>query len=656
MTPSPLARAAAVVCLLWSYATLAEPWSGAEPGVTTLQQVLLSFGPPSRQVHERGEVVVTYQRKQAPDGARVARFHFDINDGRLRRIEVTPTRPMKRAGVEALHGPDCATNAGGSRGCFEAATAPARQTWLHYRSRGLSVLVDRQQRVKTWVYLEQAVRSERALTSPAEATEPAGLAVPATADAKDVPVLAPASGTEAMPPLAPPPPPEDSSAGLATAMVVDDAPSSSGSDLAPPAMADDLSPTAPSTEAGDDSLVQGWQGPEESSGGAEAWSDRKQDPLAVGGFFYQRAEVVGLRSQQKTSLEPSFPALADIYLDATPSTRVRGYILGRLGYDPLQAEGGGPDIGLGQLWLKFDIARHVFVTAGRQEVRWGSSQIWNPTDFLQAPNPDPLNNVDLRTGVDMVKLTVPWEAMASNLSLLGTVEQEGVGTDARRLRYGGGIRAEVAVGPGEVIASAVFSQARRPRFGLDLSTAAGHLDLNAEVAYVQDSPTRLWAREGDSFVERDFGGGQVLASAGVSTQFEFAELYRAIVRLEGFYNSLGYDDRAFLPWLSSQGDFRPLYFGRYYAMGQINIGRRGLSQRSVTLTTLANLEDASYLSRVDFLTTPFDTLEIYVQTFIEVPFGARGSEFRFEAVPADPSVPSSGLGVFRAGLSLLMRI
>ncbi|MFP2912049.1 hypothetical protein ACLESD_44915 [Pyxidicoccus sp. 3LFB2] len=643
MTPFPLARAAAVVCLLWSCATLAEPWSGAEPGVTTLQQVLLSFGPPSRQVHERGEVVVTYQRKQAPDGARVARFHFDISDGVLRRIEVTPTRPMKRAGVEALHGPDCAAGSAGSRGCFESAQAPARQTWLHYRSRGLSVLVDRQQRVKTWVYLEPATRAEGPPSPPSTA-------VPAVADAKAVPELAPASGTV---PLAPPPPPEDSSAGLAMAVVVDDAtPAPSTGDSAPESEA--VSATPPAT--GDDALVQGWQGPEEASTGAESWSDRKQDPLAVGGLLYQRAELVGLRSQRKTSLEPSFPALADIYLDATPSTRVRGFILGRLGYDPLQAEGGGPDIGLGQLWLKFDIARHVFVTAGRQEVRWGSSQIWNPTDFLQAPNPDPLNSVDLRTGVDLVKLTVPWEAMASNLSLLGTVEQEVVGPDTRRLRYGGGLRAEVAVGPGEVIASAVFREARRPRFGLDVSAAAGPLDLNAEMAWVQDSAMRLWTREGDGFVEQDFGGGKVLASAGVSTQFEFAELYRATLRLEGFYNSLGYDDRAYLPWLSAQGDFRPLFFGRYYAMGQVNIGRRGLAQQSVTLTTLANLEDASYLSRLDFLTTPFDTLEIYVQTFIEVPYGARGSEFRFEAVSADPAVPSSGLGVFRAGLSLLMRI
>ncbi|MBZ4418096.1 hypothetical protein [Myxococcus sp. RHSTA-1-4] len=644
MTSSPLARTAAVVCLLWSYTARAESWGGAEPGVTTLQQVLLAFGPPSRQVHEQSEFVLTYQRKQAPDGTRGARFHFDAADGRLRRIEVTPTRPMRRAGIEALHGPECAPASTGSGDCHEVAKGPARRTWLHYRSRGLSVLLDSTQRVQRVVYVKPEVPPDtRATPRVDEEPRPAP-----TGDADVTPAAVP---------------PSSDASGLATALVVDgDAPSAPAvaPQPAPVAVGDGLAtpveaPAASATGT-DGSLVPGWGGPESASGDDEAWNDRKQDPLAVGGLFYQRAEVTGLRAQRKTTLQPSFPALADIYLDGRPSSRVRGFILGRLTYDPLQTEGGGPDTVLGQLWVKFDVLRHLYVTAGRQEVRWGSSQVWSPTDFLQPPNPDPLNNLDLRTGVDMVELSLPWEAMAANLSLIGTADLEGAGTDTRRLRYGGGARAEMAVGPGEVIASAVFHQSRRPRYGLDVSTGAGPLDLNAELAWVSDSSTRLWAREGDGFVERELDGGKVLASAGVSTQFEFAERYLATVRLEGFYNPLGYDDRAFLPWLSTQGDFRPLFFGRYYAMGQFNVGRRGLSELSLTLTTLANVRDASYLSRLDFRAAPFDARTITVQSFIEVPYGERGSEFRFESVPADPSASPSGLGVFRAGLSLLMRI
>ncbi|NOJ77764.1 hypothetical protein HNV28_05315 [Myxococcus xanthus] len=644
MPPLPV-RALAAAILFWSLAASAEPWNGTEPGTTTLQQVLLSFGPPTRQVHEDGAVVLTYQRKAAPGGTRSTRFHFDARQGVLRRVEVVPTKPPTQAGLVALYGPACgaAKSSEGGPDCHEEEAAPARQRWWHYRARGLSVLLDKQRRVKSMRYTEPlASASPTPARGSMASAGSEGATMPAAAAALDVPRAAPATGTL--------PPDTDSASGLATAAVD---PSGAG---APDGFEDLLDAPAPAPPSG--AIVEGWQGPEGEA--ADPWhetaQERQQDVLAVGGIYFQRAELTGLRSQGKTSYQPVLPALADIYLDATPSKHVRGFMMGRLAYDPLSTEANGPAAVLGQMWLKFDVAQRLFVTAGRQEIRWGSSQIWNPTDFLQAPNPDPLNIFDLRTGVDMVRLTVPWEAMAANLSLLGTANVEDVSEDLRRVRYGGGVRAEMAVGTGEIAATAVFDQSRRPRYGLDATMALGLLDFNAEVAWVGDGNTRLWARDGDSFVERTLEGRKLLVSAGVSATFNFAELYRAVIRVEGFHNPLGYDDRAFLPWLSSQGDFRPLFHGRYYALGQVNIGRRGVSQLSLIFTTIANVQDASYLSRLAFNSSPFDIRDIFVQTFVEVPYGERGSEFRFESIPADPTVSGSGLGVFRAGVSLYVRI
>ena len=65
---------------------------------------------------------------------------------------------------------------------------------------------------------------------------------------------------------------------------------------------------------------------------------------------------------------------------------------------------------------------------------------------------------------------------------------------------------------GELIASAAFQQGRRPRYGLDLSFGVGVLDFNAELALVRDSNVRLWARDGEGFVERGFGGPKLVAS------------------------------------------------------------------------------------------------------------------------------------------------
>lgn len=378
----------------------------------------------------------------------------------------------------------------------------------------------------------------------------------------------------------------------------------------------------------------------------------QRNTLSMGGRILQQGYVSGSRLERETRTQPRLPALVDIYLDATPGSSFRGFVVGRLVYDPLDEDMSGPRVILDQLWLRFDLASRVFFTLGRQQIKWGSSRIWNPTDFLQQPNPQPLEAFDLRTGVDMLKVNIPWEALSSNLSIIATADLNG--PEGQRLRYGGAVRAEVAIGLSELAATAAFQQGRRPRYGLDWSMGAGPFDLNAELALVRDTPAGLWRRDGDGFARREFGGPKLLASAGMSTQFRFADVYRAALRLEGFYNSLGYDDRSFLTWLIAQDDFRPLFFGRYYAMGQLSFTRRSLYVPTLNITTLANVLDRSFYGRVDFMVVPIAEMKIF--TFVEAPFGERGGEFRFEPDPTVAPLPSTGLGLFRVGFSVQMRM
>jgi hypothetical protein len=224
------------------------------------------------------------------------------------------------------------------------------------------------------------------------------------------------------------------------------------------------------------------------------------------------------------------------------------------------------------------------------------------------------------------------------------------------LRYGGSVRADVALGrTGELSLMATFTQHRRPRYGLDWSMGVGPLDLNAEVALVRDTDVKLWDRTAVGFTERDFGGPKLLASGGVSTQFRLADLYRCTLRFEGFYNSLGYDDRDYLTWLHSTGDYRGLFFGRYYGMAQATIARRSSLYPTIMFTNVANVLDRSLLSRVDFslLVTPSARIFLYA----EVPLGQRDSEFLYQP---DTSVvetaPPTELGLFRAGINIRMRM
>ncbi len=608
MTPLPtFARMAAGLFLLWSCTVAAQGWNGARPGVTTQEELLETFGKPSRRkTSSTGELLLTYQQKSAPPGTRRVQFLLGEDDV-LQRIEVLPKRPPTRASLEKTHGPACGSAAERQTPCYERVLAPDDTLSFHYASLGLSVRFEKK-RVKALVYTPPAPEPTAAQPAP----EPV---------AQRTPTPPPALEAEREEP----------------------APASDELDLS-------LQP-ATLTNAGEEP-AQASASQEEAPEPAFNLEDLQRNLLTVGGRIYQRAELFGASRGTDTLLRPSIPSLVDLYLDANQANGMRGYVVGRLAYDALDPDTSGPTALLDQLWIRFDIDNRVFITAGRQQIKWGSSLVWNPTDFLQPPNPQPLEAFDLRPGVDMLKVNIPWQEMSAHLWLIATADLNGPAE--HRLRYGGAVRAEVALGPSELAASAAFREGRRPRFGLDWSMGAGPVDLNAEVALLQDSEVPLWERTTEGFRTLDFGGPRLRASGGASTQFRFADVYRLGLNVEGFYNGLGYDDPTVLTWLHSTGDYRPLFFGRAYAMGQLSFTRRSIYVPTLTFTTLMNVTDTSFFSRLDFMLVP--VAEVRVYAYVEAPFGKRGSEFRFEPDPAVAPLPATDLGLFRAGLSLQMRM
>lgn len=162
--------------------------------------------------------------------------------------------------------------------------------------------------------------------------------------------------------------------------------------------------------------------------------------LQLGGLYYQRMIMSAQQSQGVKNAPLSLPLQFDAFMDARPSDRVRGFVDGRLYYDPSldqysnSTSGSGfgglqylsnstgpsspstltnpipipnnPQVALDQAWLKFDINRTVFVTAGKQHVKWGTSRFWNPTDFLSTQKRNPLLPYDLRLGNSMVKFEI----------------------------------------------------------------------------------------------------------------------------------------------------------------------------------------------------------------------------------------------------------
>ena len=146
---------------------------------------------------------------------------------------------------------------------------------------------------------------------------------------------------------------------------------------------------------------------------------------------YLRAQSTAYQGGQPLSGVPQWtltaPSLLDVYLDARPNPRVRAFVLGRMSFDPTapstssthdpgdsRASGRarrqvrhrlhqlhaarGPASLLDQMWIPFDIEEKVFVTAGKQHVRWGTGRFWQPTDYLHSLKRNPLDVFDARGG------------------------------------------------------------------------------------------------------------------------------------------------------------------------------------------------------------------------------------------------------------------
>lgn len=388
-----------------------------------------------------------------------------------------------------------------------------------------------------------------------------------------------------------------------------------------------------------------------------------EDPLKIGGRFYLRAFTQGNEGVSFGNTAFSAPMLVDGYFDARPTDRLRGFVLGRLTFDPTSKAGStgliptststnasiDPRVVLDQAWLRFDLEHKLFITAGKQHVKWGTSRFWNPTDFLTPQRRDPLALFDARTGATMLKVHVPWEARGWNFYAIGLLDNAGPANTLGRV--GGAARAEVVVGHTEIGLDAVLQRGRKPRFGLDLSSGLGPIDIYGEVALKKGSDTPLYRLPGDvslgdllGQVQGNTGGPPDIGalpieayypegytpqvSGGATWTFAYSENDTATVGVEYFYNSTGYPTSLAYPYLILQGQFQPFYLGRHYAaVYALLAGPGSWDNTNFILSNLGNLSDRSFTTRLDVTHRALRYLS--VEAFIAANYGQRGGEFRF---------------------------
>jgi hypothetical protein len=395
--------------------------------------------------------------------------------------------------------------------------------------------------------------------------------------------------------------------------------------------------------------------------------------LVIGGrLWLQTVAMVPEGAEGPGDVPLSAPNRLDLFADARPNDRVRAFASGRLQHDwtvrsgdtDLTGQPARPDVViLDQLWTKFDVGRRVFVTAGRQRIRWGAGRFWNPTDFLNQQRLDPLAVLDLRTGVDLLKVHVPFERAGANVYAVANL------ADARTAdEVGGALRAEWAFGQTELTASGAVRKDQPARLGGDLSSGVGPFDVRLEVS-AQDGalqpPPRDPADPLTPLLEllpapRPPGGWALQVVAGVDLTLKLGPEDSLVVGVEGFHNAFGTDRVGTYPRMFLEGTYVPLYVGRDYAAAYALLqgpGRGRWNDQTFLVSGIANLSDRSVVVRADWRGQVLTWLQPLV--YVQVHGGDNGElHYRFE-VPPIPGFLPDGLVVpaplVDLGLGLIVR-
>ena len=399
-----------------------------------------------------------------------------------------------------------------------------------------------------------------------------------------------------------------------------------------------------------------------------------EDPLKIGGQLYWRVMSTAGQGQYPQNWSLSAPALLDVFMDARPNERVRAFALGRMFYDPTLPPNGttsstlagapqssdstslnlfsqgtrGPNVLLDQMWLRFDILHTVFVTAGKQHVRWGTARFWTPTDYLHMLPRNPLLPFDSRSGVTMLKLHLPWEKRGWNFYAYALPENPDATNTARKVAAAA--RAEVVLGAFEAGAGVFGREHSRAKFAGDVSFGIWDLDFYGEVAvrnagdvdfvHYQGPPAEC-TTSGNAFTTADLSqyytiargsGWKPQATGGVSYTRKYADKDTWTVGAEYFYNGLGYSNVqdylglfAFSQAMQNPANF--FYLGRQY-LGVFATAPAPYSWdlHTFTLSALANLTDQSGITRFDYAYTLLT--HIRFEAYGAVHWGQRHGEFR----------------------------
>ncbi len=354
------------------------------------------------------------------------------------------------------------------------------------------------------------------------------------------------------------------------------------------------------------------------------------DTLQIGGRLEVRSST-GQEEQQKLP-DASFSQVktADVYFDTRPNRDMRVFLRQRFeeltpavanttaaGTTPAVACSSCVQSKIDELWFKWNIDDAVFMTLGKQHLKWGSSRFWNPTDFTARESRDPFALFDRRLGSDLLKIHIPQEKQGHNYYAIFQFDDMERNAD---LKFA--LRGEFSVASSAELALTAEAGSRQPqRLGVDLSSALGPFDGNIEAAATHRVQKQFFEGTLDpstfqfpqAVEDEDRWFYQV--SGGLRQTVKYSDDDNVSWGLEYFWNEFGYEERELELYSLVLRQSSPLYAGRRYAGLYVALQNPGSwNETSFYANALGNLSDQTTVSRLTATWEVVDaaTLEVYV--------------------------------------------
>ena len=365
------------------------------------------------------------------------------------------------------------------------------------------------------------------------------------------------------------------------------------------------------------------------------------DKLQIGGRLELRKSSSDVDDQRFQSSSYTQSKTADIYFDTRPNKHTRAFLRMRFYEDnaattSTQTQGStatttekrgvsGIQESIDELWVKWDVDQTLFVTAGKQHVKWGRGRFWNPTDFTAIEAKDPFALFDRRLGQELIKLHLPFEKSGHNFYAIAEFDDTQRNDDV-----GLALRGEFSIGENGETAISLQSKRGTPlKLGLDFGMGFGNFDVNLESAFItRDSGPRY---EGDLdipnlvFPSTHYDNKKVYnqSVANVEYVWKYNDDDNMTLGVEGFWNDTGYNKRILEFYSLIQNRSKVLYSGKQYVAAYLRLGAPGnWNDSNFILNAVQNISDQTALMRLTATYTFYK--QVTAEAFVSRCFGEYG--------------------------------